>query len=242
MIGRETEVTGAGVGLRRSAGEATARLVRPLGALERLHYRRRQKSSSSPELDSSEDMSLPLAPINASRGLTLRPAWRRPCTALLRRSSTLTQAAEEASTANLVCRRSRLLGAWQFRRLLTGKHRFQLPGSTRWVPTATTWVRCGATLGWAKPPDRRSTTMRIRLKYFTPALATGVVAVAIAAAPVAAAQETCNTVNTGSTICESPGDAEVNDSLARAATLPQWSSIGGQSGGPFGGSFGGGSR
>jgi hypothetical protein len=86
--------------------------------------------------------------------------------------------------------------------------------------------------------------MRIRLKYITPALVTGAVAVAIAAAPTATAAptETCASVNTGSTICQSPGDAEVNDSLARAATLPQWSSIGGQSGGPYGGSLGGGSR
>jgi hypothetical protein len=45
MIGRETEVTAAGVGLRRSAGEATGALVRPLGAFERLYYRRQQKST-----------------------------------------------------------------------------------------------------------------------------------------------------------------------------------------------------
>ena len=84
--------------------------------------------------------------------------------------------------------------------------------------------------------------MRIRPKYFTPALAAGALAVAIAAAPMSAAQETCTSLNTGSTICETPGDAEVNDSLSRAAALPQWSSFGGQSGGPFGGSMGGGSR
>ncbi|MCW2654046.1 MAG: hypothetical protein QOE41_1687 [Mycobacterium sp.] len=86
--------------------------------------------------------------------------------------------------------------------------------------------------------------MRIGLKYITPALVTGAVSVAIAAAPTAAAApaDTCTSLNTGSTICQSPGDAEVNDSQARAATLPQWSSIGGQSGGPYGGSFGGGSR
>jgi hypothetical protein len=84
--------------------------------------------------------------------------------------------------------------------------------------------------------------MRIRLKCITPALVTGAVAVAIAAAPMAAAQETCTSLNTGSTICESPGNAEVNDSLTRAATLPQWSSFGQQSGGPYGGSLGGGSR
>lgn len=86
--------------------------------------------------------------------------------------------------------------------------------------------------------------MRIRLKCIAPALLTGAVAVAIAAAPTAAAAtaETCTSLNTGSTICESPGNAEVNDSQSRAATLPQWSSFGQQSGGPYGGSFGGGSR
>jgi NRPS condensation-like uncharacterized protein len=45
MIGHEAEVTGAGVGLRRSAGEATGALVRPLEAFERMYYRRQQKST-----------------------------------------------------------------------------------------------------------------------------------------------------------------------------------------------------
>jgi hypothetical protein len=45
MIGSEAEVTAAGVGLRRSAGEATGALVRPLGAFERLYHLRQQKST-----------------------------------------------------------------------------------------------------------------------------------------------------------------------------------------------------
>jgi hypothetical protein len=45
MMGHETEVSAAGVGLRRSAGEATGALVRPLGAFERLYHRRQQKST-----------------------------------------------------------------------------------------------------------------------------------------------------------------------------------------------------
>ena len=45
MIGHEAEVTGAGVGLRRSAGEATGALVRPLEAFERMYYRFEQKST-----------------------------------------------------------------------------------------------------------------------------------------------------------------------------------------------------
>jgi hypothetical protein len=84
--------------------------------------------------------------------------------------------------------------------------------------------------------------MRITMKYITSALATGAVAVAIAAAPTAAAQQTCTGLSTGATICETPGNAEVNDSLSRANTLPQWSSFGQQSGGPYGGALGGGSR
>jgi hypothetical protein len=82
--------------------------------------------------------------------------------------------------------------------------------------------------------------MRILLKYFTTPLVTG----AVAAAPTAAAAptETCTGLNTGSTLCQSPGNAEVNDTLPFASVLPQWSDFGGQSGGPYGGSFGGGSR
>jgi predicted acyl esterase len=45
MMARETEVTAAGVGRRRSAGEATSALVRQLGAFERLYHRLQQKST-----------------------------------------------------------------------------------------------------------------------------------------------------------------------------------------------------
>ncbi|MDT5132375.1 MAG: hypothetical protein QOE41_1686 [Mycobacterium sp.] len=45
MIGHQAEVSAAGVGLRRSAGEATGALVRPLGAFERMYHRRQQKST-----------------------------------------------------------------------------------------------------------------------------------------------------------------------------------------------------
>ena len=72
----------------------------------------------------------------------------------------------------------------------------------------------------------------------------GVPAVVIATAPIATADnsEFCTTVSTSATKCERQGDAEVNDSLARSNTLPQWSSSGQQSGGPYGGTLGGGSR
>lgn len=87
--------------------------------------------------------------------------------------------------------------------------------------------------------------MRILLRYVTTPLVAGAVAVAVTLAPTAAAaptQETCTGLNTGSTLCQSPGDAEVNDTLPWASVLPQWSDFGGQSGGPYGGSMGGGSR
>jgi hypothetical protein len=45
MMGRATGVTTAGVGLRRSAGETTGALVRPLGAFERMYQRRQQKTT-----------------------------------------------------------------------------------------------------------------------------------------------------------------------------------------------------
>jgi hypothetical protein len=45
MMARETEVTAADVGLRRSAGEATSALVRQLGAFERMYHRYQQKST-----------------------------------------------------------------------------------------------------------------------------------------------------------------------------------------------------
>jgi hypothetical protein len=83
-----------------------------------------------------------------------------------------------------------------------------------------------------------------KLNYLATGVSTAMAALTIAAAPIAAAQpsETCTVLTTSSTRCESPGNAEVNDSLTRANTLPQWSSFGEQSGGPFGGTLGGGSR
>ena len=86
--------------------------------------------------------------------------------------------------------------------------------------------------------------MRISLKCLTltPVLAAGAAAVAITAAPAAAAdpsQPTCVSLSSSSTKCQSPGDAEITDSLPYANVLPQWSYFGGQSGGPYGGTGGG---
>jgi hypothetical protein len=56
--------------------------------------------------------------------------------------------------------------------------------------------------------------MRIGLKYITPVLAAGAAAVAIAAAPTAAAgpQPSCVTSGTA-TKCQTPGNVEINSSI-----------------------------
>jgi hypothetical protein len=86
--------------------------------------------------------------------------------------------------------------------------------------------------------------VRIDLKFAIPMLAAGVVAASFAAAPSATADNTefCTGLTTSSTKCEKQGDVEVNDSLARANTLPQWNTQAGASGGPYGGTPGGGPR
>ena len=86
--------------------------------------------------------------------------------------------------------------------------------------------------------------MLIRSKCLILVLA-GPVAAATCTAPTSWAdsgQENCIQLSTSSMKCESPGNAEINDSLSRANVSPQWSAQGGQSGGPYGGSFGGGAR
>ena len=45
MIGRDTEFDAGSVGLRTSAADASAALVRRLGAFERMYYRYQQKST-----------------------------------------------------------------------------------------------------------------------------------------------------------------------------------------------------
>ncbi|MDT5009854.1 MAG: hypothetical protein QOH57_1471 [Mycobacterium sp.] len=84
--------------------------------------------------------------------------------------------------------------------------------------------------------------MRIRLKYMTPTLAAAVAALAIAAPPVAAAdgaEETCTNLNNSAVKCQSPGNAEINDSLPYANVLPQYAYSGGQTSAPYGGPGGG---
>jgi hypothetical protein len=66
--------------------------------------------------------------------------------------------------------------------------------------------------------------MRIKLNYITPLLAAGAAAVAIVAAPTAAAaptplQKTCATTGTGS-MCQSPGNVEINNSPPAVSFYP----------------------
>jgi hypothetical protein len=92
--------------------------------------------------------------------------------------------------------------------------------------------------------------MRIGLRYITPVLAAAAAALAIAAAPTAAAastdqtQSSCNDVGGSETICQSPGNVEINDSppVNFAPLYPYWEGgYGGYvGGGGYGGMHGGG--
>ena len=86
--------------------------------------------------------------------------------------------------------------------------------------------------------------MRIRLKSVIAVVAAGAAAGALAVAQTAAADnsEFATNLNTLASKCEKQGNVEINDSLPRANTAPQWSAQGGQSGGPYGGTSGGGPR
>jgi hypothetical protein len=85
---------------------------------------------------------------------------------------------------------------------------------------------------------QRSTTVRIKMNYIAPLLAAGAAAVAIAAAPIAAADtgQSCS-----GTVCQSPGNVEINDSPPPVQFYP----YGGDAfllGGGGGGFHGGGHR
>jgi hypothetical protein len=101
---------------------------------------------------------------------------------------------------------------------------------------------------------QRSATMRIKLSYMTPLLGAAAAAVAIVVAPVAAAapagpgaiQESCGPSGSG-TVCQSPGNAEINDSPPPVNFYPYGGDAfllggGGFGGGGFHGGGGGGHR
>src|SRR3954447_9614137 len=84
--------------------------------------------------------------------------------------------------------------------------------SVRWHPV-TRSPTVGMNKGWlvsvaTKGEMQRSTTMRIKLTYIAPLLAAGAAAVAIAAAPTAAAAigQTCS-----GNVCQSPGNVQINN-------------------------------
>jgi hypothetical protein len=93
--------------------------------------------------------------------------------------------------------------------------------------------------------------MRVKLAYLTPLLAAGAAAVAISAAPIASAasttQQSCSDSVSGS-VCESPGNVEINDSPGPMNFEPYGDEgflLGGYGaygfhGGGFGGGHGGG--
>jgi hypothetical protein len=58
----------------------------------------------------------------------------------------------------------------------------------------------------------RENTVRIKLRYITPLFGTAAAAVAILAAPIAAADtgQSCSADGSG-TICQSPGNVQIND-------------------------------
>jgi hypothetical protein len=94
-------------------------------------------------------------------------------------------------------------------------------------------------------PTIKDGTMRIKLSYLTPLLGAAAAAVAITAAPIAAAASTvtnpsqsCGMSGSG-TVCESPGNVQINDAPPAANFYP----YGGDAfllGGGFGGGFHGG--
>jgi hypothetical protein len=90
--------------------------------------------------------------------------------------------------------------------------------------------------------------MRMKLSYMTPLLGAGAAALAIIAAPIASAAATgqsCGASGTG-TVCQSPGNVQINDSPPPVGFYPYGGDaflLGGYGGGGFhggGGSHGGG--
>jgi|KBSSwiStaDraftv2_1062776.scaffolds.fasta_scaffold1202878_1 hypothetical protein len=63
--------------------------------------------------------------------------------------------------------------------------------------------------------------MRITLNHITPLLAVGAAAIAIAAAPSAVAEQPCTNLGGSKTICQSPGNVQINDAPP-AQSAPQY--------------------
>jgi hypothetical protein len=74
--------------------------------------------------------------------------------------------------------------------------------------------------------ERGSSTVRIKMRYITPLLGAAAAAVAISAAPIAAAspgatpnQQTCAGSGSG-TVCQSPGNVQINDAPPAVGFYP----------------------
>jgi hypothetical protein len=86
----------------------------------------------------------------------------------------------------------------------------------------------------------RSVTMRMKLSYMAPLLGAAAAGVAIIAAPIASAADTgqsCGASGTG-TVCESPGNVQINDSSPPVTYYPYGGDaflLGGYGGGFHGG-------
>jgi hypothetical protein len=95
----------------------------------------------------------------------------------------------------------------------------------------------------------RSDTMRTKISYLTPLFGAAAAAAAIIAAPIAAAstvpgaaQQSCDPSGSG-TVCQSPGNVEINDSPPPVSYDPYGGDaflLGGYGGGFHGGGFHGG--
>ena len=87
--------------------------------------------------------------------------------------------------------------------------------------------------------------MRVKLNYLIPLLATGAAAVAVAAAPIAAAapgpmlQQSCTQIGADSE-CQSPGNVQINDSPPAVGNFDPYGGEGFLLGGWGGGGFHGG--
>jgi hypothetical protein len=111
----------------------------------------------------------------------------------------------------------------------------------------TTWVPAQATLEDGEIPNQilRNATMGIKLTYLTPLLSAGAVAVAIIAAPIAAAapsgpalSQSCEMSGSG-TVCESPGNVQINDAPPVTDFYPYGGDAFLLGGYGFGGGYGG---
>src|SRR3954470_758937 len=101
-----------------------------------------------------------------------------------------------------------------------GGHRTPAGRKTRVLAAGTTSAHQKTTLEGAQDLGRTSTggrPMRTKLNYIAPLFAAGAAALAIAAAPIAAADpapattQSCNGTGSG-TECQSPGNVQLDDS------------------------------